>query len=50
VTEDFGFTCSMNMLNGYVKVVDDVNNIDKESILIEANAYVPAVGSGGGCH
>lgn len=49
VTEDFGFTCGMNMLNGYVKVVEDINNIDKESILIDANAYVP-LGSSGGCH
>jgi sulfite exporter TauE/SafE/plastocyanin domain-containing protein/copper chaperone CopZ len=52
ITEDFGFTCWMGMLNGYVKVVDDINNIDKESILIEANAYTPPGGSGSGssCH
>ena len=49
ITEDFGFTCGMGMLNSYVKVVDDVNNIDKESILEEANAYSPP-GGGGGCH
>lgn len=49
VTEDFGFTCGMSMLNGYVKVVEDVSNIDKTSILKDANAYVPAGGSGG-CH
>lgn len=51
VSEDFGFTCGMGMLNGYVKVVDDINNIDKESILEEANAYTPpGGGGGGGCH
>ncbi|HYE12427.1 MAG TPA: sulfite exporter TauE/SafE family protein [Patescibacteria group bacterium] len=49
ITEDFGFTCWMGMLNGYVKVVDDIDNIDKESILVEANAYIPPGGSGG-CH
>jgi uncharacterized protein len=48
VSQDFGFTCGMSMLNGFVKVVDDINNIDKESILAEANAYVPA-GGGGSC-
>jgi plastocyanin domain-containing protein len=48
VIEDFGFTCYMGMLNGYVKVVDDINNIDKEAILEEAKAYVPV--GGGGCH
>jgi sulfite exporter TauE/SafE/copper chaperone CopZ len=49
VTEDFGFTCGMGMLTSFVKVVDDINNIDKELILKEANAYVPA-GGGSGCH
>ena len=49
VSEDFGFTCGMSMLNGFVKVVEDINNIDKESILEEANAYTPP-GGGRGCH
>jgi plastocyanin domain-containing protein len=51
VSQDFGFTCGMSMLNVYVKVVDDISTIDKEAILKEANAYIPAVSSGsGGCH
>lgn len=52
VTEDFGFTCGMSMLNVYVKVVEDINNIDKASILAEANTYAPPVGSSGApsCH
>lgn len=44
---DFTFTCTMNMLTGYVKVVDDINDIDKAAILEEVSAYEPQ--SGGGC-
>jgi uncharacterized protein len=49
VTEDFTFQCGMGMLNGYAKVVDDVNNIDIEAIKKEVESFVPAAGSGG-CH
>ncbi len=48
VTQDFTFQCWMGMLNGYVKVVDDINNIDLEAIKQEVQANVPAAGSGGG--
>lgn len=48
---DFTFQCSMNMLHGYVKVVDDINNIDLDDIKEEIQNYTPAAGSqGGGCH
>lgn len=48
VTQDFTFQCWMGMLHGYVKVVDDLNNIDLNSIKKEIEAYQPA-GGGGGC-
>ena len=48
VTRDFTFQCWMGMLNGYVKVVDDINNIDMNAITKEIKAYRPA-GGGGGC-
>ncbi|MCX7922434.1 MAG: sulfite exporter TauE/SafE family protein [Clostridia bacterium] len=49
--QDFTFQCWMGMLNGYVKVVDDINNINIEDIKNEVDNYVPvASGSGGGCH
>lgn len=47
VTRDFTFRCWMGMLNGYVKVVDDLNNIDLRKIKKEIEAYRPA--GGGGC-
>ena len=52
ITKDFGFTCGKSMINGFVKVVDDINNIDKKLILAEANAYAPLAGSGAApsCH
>jgi sulfite exporter TauE/SafE/plastocyanin domain-containing protein/copper chaperone CopZ len=48
VTRDFTFQCWMGMLNGYVKVVDDINNIDMNAITKEIKAYRPT-GGGGGC-
>jgi sulfite exporter TauE/SafE/plastocyanin domain-containing protein/copper chaperone CopZ len=48
VTQDFTFQCWMGMLHGYVKVVDDINNIDLDSIKEEIQAYKPS-GGGGGC-
>lgn len=47
---DFTFECAMSMLHGYVKVVDDINNVDIEAIKSEVENFVPASGSGGGCH
>lgn len=46
---DFTFRCWMGMLNGYVKVVDDINKINLEDIKAEVGAYKPAGGSGGCC-
>ncbi|HEY9059560.1 MAG TPA: sulfite exporter TauE/SafE family protein [Pseudobacteroides sp.] len=48
---DFTFKCWMGMLNGYVKVVDDVNKINLDEIKNEIKGYKPASGSsgGGGC-
>lgn len=48
VNRDFIFQCWMGMLNGYVKVVDDINNIDMNAVKREVEAYRPA-GGGGGC-
>lgn len=31
--DDFSFQCGMGMLNGYVRVVDDINQIDREEII-----------------
>jgi hypothetical protein len=45
--KDFTFECGMSMLHGYVKVVDDINNIDLEAIKSEVENFKPA--SGGGC-
>ncbi len=47
VEKDFTFQCWMGMLNGYVKVVDDINEFDIEAIKTEVTQYVPT--SGGGC-
>ena len=44
---DFTFECSMGMLHGYVKVVDDINNVDVEKIKEEISQYKPA--TTGGC-
>lgn len=46
---DFGFQCSMGMLNGYVTVVDDINNVDLEAVKQKVEAYQPASGGGAGC-
>lgn len=47
VTQDFTFQCWMGMLHGYVKVVDDLNNINLNEIKKEIQVYKPA--GGGGC-
>jgi len=46
---DFTFSCWMGMLNGYVKVVDDINDIDIDAIKEEIEKYRPARGAGGCC-
>ncbi|NLG84746.1 MAG: heavy metal transporter [Firmicutes bacterium] len=47
-TRDFTFRCWMGMLNGYFKVVNDINNVNLERIKEEIRAYRP-VGDGGCC-
>jgi copper ion binding protein len=50
VTGDFTFQCSMNMLHGYVKVVDDVKNVNLDEIKQEVENYTPSASSAaGGC-
>lgn len=39
--QDFTFQCWMGMLNGYIKVVDDINNIDLDEIKSEIDDYQP---------
>lgn len=46
---DFSFECSMGMLHGYVKVVDDLNKADLDAVRQDVENFVPASGSGGGC-
>jgi sulfite exporter TauE/SafE/copper chaperone CopZ len=53
---DFEFSSIDNSYYGYVKVVDDINNIDLEAIKKEVSEFVPTVqddgsfsGGGGGC-
>ncbi|MCX7709129.1 MAG: sulfite exporter TauE/SafE family protein [Clostridia bacterium] len=49
---DFTFRCWMGMLNGYVRVVDDINKVNLEDIKDEIDNYEPPTGSGfggGGC-
>lgn len=48
---DFTFQCSMGMLHGYVKVVDDLSKVDLNAIKKEVANYTPVGGSagGGGC-
>lgn len=46
ISTDFSFSCWMGMLNGYVKVVDDINNVNLESVKQDATQYSPQ-GSGG---
>jgi len=47
--EDFAFSCWMGMLNGYVKIVDDINNVDFEEVKKEVAAYAAPEGFGGCC-
>ena len=55
---DFTFQCWLGILNGYVKVVDDINKINIDDIKTEVESYKPPQsaagvgGAGGGmsCH
>lgn len=47
VTQDFIFQCWMGMLHGYVKVVDNLNEVDVKAIQKEVEGYRAA--GGGGC-
>ncbi|WP_027627887.1 sulfite exporter TauE/SafE family protein [Ruminiclostridium cellobioparum] len=47
--QDFTFQCWMGMLHGYVKVVDDINNVDMEEVKGEVENYTPPAGAGGCC-
>jgi plastocyanin domain-containing protein len=52
ITADFTFQCSMGMLHGYVKTVDDLAKVDMKRIKAEMGAYratAVAGGAGGGC-
>lgn len=46
--DDFSFECYMGMLHGYVKVVDDLNNVDLEEVKKDVQNFVPS-NSGSGC-
>lgn len=48
IERDFIFECWMGMINGYVKVVDDINNIDINVIKNEVIYYEPSGGES--CH
>ncbi len=47
VEQDFTFQCSMNMLHGYIKAVDDINNINLDDIKQEIQNYKPAPAQSG---
>jgi sulfite exporter TauE/SafE len=47
VTDDFTFQCGMNMLHGYVRVVDDTSKVDVQALRRTVGALKPA--SGGNC-
>ncbi len=50
ITADFTFQCSMGMLHGYVKTVDDISKINMTKIKAEIGAYrATSSGGGGGC-
>jgi sulfite exporter TauE/SafE/copper chaperone CopZ len=49
ITTDFTFECGMGMLHGYVKVVDDTNNVDLKAVRAQVAAFKPRAGAGGGC-
>jgi sulfite exporter TauE/SafE/plastocyanin domain-containing protein/copper chaperone CopZ len=48
VSADFTFRCRMGMLNGYVKVVDDISRMDVDAVRKEIENY-RAPGAGASC-
>lgn len=46
-SQSFSFSCWMGMINGYVAIIDDIENFDLETIIIEAEES--ALASAGGC-
>ena len=52
ISQNFGFCCSMGMMKGFVKVVEDANNVDLEAVKLEAQQYSPtgSAGAGGCCN
>ncbi len=46
VTRDFTFRCWLGTINGYVKVVDDINAINLDEIKNEISSYEAPAGSG----
>ena len=49
ITTDFTFECGMGMLHGYVKVVDDTDNVDLRAVRAQVAAFRPRAGAGAGC-
>jgi uncharacterized protein len=49
VVGDFTFCCGMDMLHGYVKVVDDITKVDMNAVKQAVQNYKPAAGGGGCC-
>lgn len=46
---DISYMCWMGMLNGYIKVVDDINNVDIDALKAEISQFQPAKGAGESC-
>ncbi|MGA2379025.1 MAG: sulfite exporter TauE/SafE family protein [Spirochaetia bacterium] len=49
ITSDFTFECGMGMLHGYVKVVDDTDNVDLNAVRAQVASFKPRPGAGGCC-
>ncbi|NLY43504.1 MAG: heavy metal transporter [Clostridiaceae bacterium] len=50
---DFTFRCWLGRLGGYVRIVEDINNVDLEKVKEEVQSFMPAGGFGGfapACH
>lgn len=47
ITDDFSFQCSMNMLHGYVKTVNDLAKVKLDDVRKELANWTPP--AGGGC-
>jgi len=49
ITSDFTFECGMGMLHGFVKVVDDTDNVDLKAVRAQVAAFKPRAGASAGC-